>query len=94
MPDCRSNLTKKQFDLIRPDLENFRKRTRPRTVELYNDFNAVLYVLRTGLQWVQVPNDFPKWPMVVNCQIKCNFLPKKNSDGVFQPKTLRGRLFS
>lgn len=30
----------------------------------------------------------------VNCQIKCNFLPKKTSDGVFQPKTLRGRLFS
>ncbi|QMU08237.1 EamA family transporter [Levilactobacillus suantsaii] len=28
-----------------------------------------------------------------NCQIKCNFLPKKTSDGVFQPKTLRGRLF-
>ena len=28
-----------------------------------------------------------------NCQIKCNFLPKKTSDGVFQTKTLRGRLF-
>ncbi|MCT3584624.1 hypothetical protein EFS17_11945, partial [Levilactobacillus brevis] len=26
-----------------------------------------------------------------NCQIKCNFLPKKTSDGVFQTKTLRGR---
>ncbi|MEN2663038.1 helix-turn-helix transcriptional regulator, partial [Lacticaseibacillus paracasei] len=24
-----------------------------------------------------------------NCQIKCNFLPKKTSDGVFQTKTLR-----
>ena len=30
---------------------------------------------------------------VTNCQIKCNFLPKKTSDGLFQPKTLRGRLF-
>ncbi len=29
-----------------------------------------------------------------NCQLKCNFLPMKTSDGVFQPKTLRGRLFS
>ncbi|GEO48610.1 hypothetical protein LKI01_26090 [Companilactobacillus paralimentarius] len=31
--------------------------------------------------------------LLTNCQIKCNFLPKKTSDGVFQPKTLRGRLF-
>ena len=31
---------------------------------------------------------------VTNCQLKCNFLPMKTSDGVFQPKTLRGRLFS
>ena len=31
---------------------------------------------------------------MTNCQLKCNFLPMKTSDGVFQPKTLRGRLFS
>lgn len=29
-----------------------------------------------------------------NCQIKCNVCPKKTSAGVFQPKTLRGRLLS
>ena len=27
--------------------------------------------------------------LATNCQIKCNFLPKKTSDGVFQTKTLR-----
>ncbi|CAJ1175194.1 hypothetical protein CPR19092_LGOLGGFK_00064 [Companilactobacillus paralimentarius] len=26
-----------------------------------------------------------------NCQIKRNFVPKKTSNGLFQPKTLRGR---
>ncbi len=32
MPDYPSNLTKEQFEFIRPDLESFRKRTHPRTV--------------------------------------------------------------
>ena len=26
-----------------------------------------------------------------NCQIKRNFVPKKTSNGLFQPKILRGR---
>ena len=32
--------------------------------------------------------------LVTNCQVKRNFIPKKISDGLFQPKTLRGRLFN
>jgi transposase len=64
MPDYPSNLTKEQFEFIRPDLESFRKRTHPRTVALYDVFNAVIYVLRTGSQWRQLPNDFPKWQTV------------------------------
>ena len=28
---------------------------------------------------------------MTNCQIKRNFVPKKTSNGLFQPKTLRGR---
>ncbi|KJW13262.1 hypothetical protein VC81_01985 [Levilactobacillus spicheri] len=31
----------------------------------------------------------PFW--TTNCQIKRNFVPKKTSNGLFQPKTLRGR---
>ncbi|QEW12422.1 hypothetical protein F5976_09915 [Lacticaseibacillus rhamnosus] len=31
---------------------------------------------------------------MTNSQIKCNFLFQKTSEGVLQPKTLRGRLFS
>ncbi|MGQ7169347.1 IS5/IS1182 family transposase, partial [Escherichia sp. R-CC3] len=30
-----SNISRKQFELIRKDLENARKRTCPRTVDLY-----------------------------------------------------------
>ncbi|PEO56658.1 hypothetical protein CN579_20850 [Bacillus toyonensis] len=46
--DYTSNVSREQFELIREDLENARKRTRPRTVDLYEVFCGVLYVLTTG----------------------------------------------
>ncbi|PAL00270.1 DDE transposase, partial [Lentilactobacillus parakefiri] len=55
MKNYTSNITQQQFELIRPALENFRKRTKPRKYDLYEVFCAVLYVLKTGCQWRQVP---------------------------------------
>lgn len=46
MPDYPSNISRAQFALIQPDLENFRKHTRPRRYDLYDVFNAILYHLR------------------------------------------------
>ena len=40
MPDYPSNISRAQFALIQPDLENFRKHTRPRRYDLYDVFNA------------------------------------------------------
>ena len=37
MPDYPSNISRTQFALIQPDLENFRKHTRPRRYDLYLD---------------------------------------------------------
>ena len=51
MKNYSSNITRQQFELIRPALENFRKRTKPRKYDLYEVFCAVLYVLKTGCQW-------------------------------------------
>jgi transposase len=59
-----SDITKEQFEAIRPLLENASKRTKPRTVDLYEVWCAVLYLLRTGCQWRALPNDFPKWQTV------------------------------
>jgi transposase len=59
-----SDLTKEQFEHIRKDLENFKKRTKPRTVDLYEVFCGVLYVLKSGCQWRMLPSDFPKWRTV------------------------------
>lgn len=59
-----SDISREQFEAIRPLLEGARKRTRPRTVDLYEVFCAVLYLLRTGCQWRALPGDFPKWRTV------------------------------
>ncbi|PJJ98535.1 IS5/IS1182 family transposase [Lysobacteraceae bacterium NML03-0222] len=59
-----SDISPEQFEHVRPLLESARKSTRPRTVDLYEVFCAVLYLLRTGCQWRALPSDFPKWRTV------------------------------
>ncbi len=59
-----SDMSREQFETIKPLLEGARKKTKPRTVDLYEVFCAVLYLLRTGCQWRALPSDFPKWRTV------------------------------
>ena len=59
-----SNVSREQFEIIREDLEKAKKTTRPRKVDLYDIFRAVLYILKTGSQWRNLPKDFPKWKLV------------------------------
>ncbi len=46
---------------VQPVLAKARKRTKPITVDLYEVFCGVLYVLKSGCQWRMLPSDFPKW---------------------------------
>ena len=59
-----SDISRKQFEKIRPLLESARKQTKPRTVDSYDVFNGILYSLKTGCQWRMLPKDFPKWSTV------------------------------
>ena len=59
-----SNITLEQFEQIRPLLEIVRKRTKPRTVDLHEVFNVVLYLLKSGCQWRMLPEGFPNWVTV------------------------------
>lgn len=59
-----SDLTREQFETIRPLLESVRKKTHPRILDTYDIFNAVLYTLKTGCQWSALPHDFPKYKTV------------------------------
>jgi transposase len=61
---CASDISRQQFEPIGPLLESVRKRTKPRTVDLHDVFNAVLYVLKSGCQWRMLPEGFPNWPTV------------------------------
>ena len=56
-----SDISREQFSKIESMLESARKKTKPRTVDLYDVFCGVLYVLKSGCQWRMVPADFPKW---------------------------------
>ena len=57
-------VTRKQFSRIEPILESARKKTKPREVDLFEVFNAALYVLKTGCQWRMLPKEYPKWRTV------------------------------
>ncbi|RMW97576.1 transposase [Allofranklinella schreckenbergeri] len=71
-----SDISREQFKQILPILEQARKRTKPPTVDLYEVFCAVLYLLRTGCQWRALPSDFPKWRTVYAYFAKCSEVEK------------------
>ena len=56
-----SDISREQFVRILPTLESARRRTKPRTVNLYDVFCGVLYLLKSGCQWRMLPVDFPDW---------------------------------
>ena len=59
-----SDISREKFAEIEPELRKVRRRTKPATLDLYEVFCAVLYLLRTGCQWRYLPPDFPKWQSV------------------------------
>jgi putative transposase len=58
-----SDLSDRQWQLIRPLVPKRAKRGRP-PIDRREILNAVLYVVRTGCQWRQLPVNFPKWRTV------------------------------
>ena len=56
-----SDISREQFARILPTLESARRRTKPRTVDLYDVFCGVLYLLKSGCQWRMLPADLVVW---------------------------------
>src|SRR5437763_657577 len=57
----KNQLARSDKTMVGPRPHLFRSKTRPRTLDLYEVFCGVLYVLKSGCQWRMLPSDFPKW---------------------------------
>jgi len=74
-----SDITREQFELIKGDLETVKKVTKPRDVDLYEIFCAILYRLKNGCGWRSLPHDFPNWEIVY---YYCKIWSQKDGNGI------------
>ena len=77
-----SDITREQFETIRPLLESARKKTRPREVDLYEVCCAVLYLLKSGCQWRMLPDGFPKWRTVYSYFQQWSGIPAEGNESL------------
>ena len=56
-----SDVTDGQWRLIAPSIPPPKPGGRPREVDMREVVNGMLYVVRTGCSWRQLPHDFPPW---------------------------------
>lgn len=54
-----SDISREQFERVRGLLEGSRRKTRPRRVDTYDVFCAILYLLKNAAVWRALPSDFP-----------------------------------
>ena len=73
-----SDITREQFTLIKKDLERAKKETKPRNIDLYSIFCAILYIVKSGCQWRMIPSDYPKKGIV---RYYYDVWSKKREDG-------------
>ena len=56
-----TDLTDQQWNVVSPLLPVNSGGGRPAELDLRMVINAIFYLVRTGCQWRNLPNDFPKW---------------------------------
>lgn len=59
-----SDLTDAQWEEVAPWLPGAKPGGRPRTADLREVVNGILYVLRSGCPWRMMPHDLPPWETV------------------------------
>ena len=59
-----SDLNDAQWALVAPHIPSAKSGGRPRSTDVRAVVDAIIYLLRTGCQWRQLPSDFPPWPTV------------------------------
>lgn len=59
-----TDTTDHQWSILEPAFGHPAKTGRPRTYSPRMAFDAILYLVQTGTQWRNLPNDFPPWQSV------------------------------
>lgn len=59
-----SDLTDEQWKLIGPRIPAPKRGGRPRTVDMREIIDGILYLNRTGCSWRMLPHEFPPWGTV------------------------------
>ena len=59
-----SDLTEQEWALLEPLIPPAKPGGRPRTTDMRDGINAILYLDRTGCQWRALPHEFPPWSTV------------------------------
>ena len=74
-----SDISREQFEIIRKDIEEVKKKTHPQKYDLYDIFCAALYLLKEGCTWRAIPHDYPNWQ---NVRYHYDIWAKPDEDGV------------
>jgi putative transposase len=59
-----SDLTDQEWAILEPLIPPAKAGGRPRTTDMREVINAILYLNRTGGQWRALPHEFPAWSTV------------------------------
>lgn len=59
-----TDVTDEQWELVEPHIPQAKPGGRPREVDMREVLNAILYLVRTGCQWRNLPHDLPPWSTV------------------------------
>jgi putative transposase len=59
-----TDLADRHWDCIKDLIPAAKPGGRPRSLEMRQVLNAILYILATGAQWRMLPKDYPKWQSV------------------------------
>jgi putative transposase len=54
-----NDLTDQEWVIVKPLIPPAKQGGRPRTANMREVLNAIIYVLKTGCQWDHLPHDFP-----------------------------------
>jgi putative transposase len=60
----KTDLTDAQWAILEPLLPKAKPGGRPRSVDMREIVNAIIYVLHTGIQWEMMPHDLPPYTTV------------------------------